>query len=784
MIHNALCYGSIGLSGFPSVLLFRLVTLLVFLLQMSQWQELLRLDPALQGQVSQLYEKRFPREIRHCLCILIESQDWDSAAVDENKASTCFYTLLVYLEEQWNLSMQENSILQGPDFSGMKNYLLRHFQDNPLNLAKILSDCLREESKILASSSKAQGCDSSAMEQKWRELDNKVNELQRQSLEVKKEIKSLEALNEKLDFIQKTWQSQVEHWIGLAQSSVVEEECLKRANFITQTKQMALQQIVNILTLAEQIVLTITDVELPEWKRRQQLACIGSPADTSLDHLQKWFSMVADVLLRVREQLQKLQDQNEKYSSTDVSTLSAPMAEIEKFALCLLTKLLSNALVVEKQPVMSSLPQRPLILKTGVRFTVTLRFLANLPEFKCLLKVKPVFDKDVDEAKTVKGFRQFDINWADSKVLDMDTPDGGLVAEFGHMSLKERKAKGKGTNESLLLLKPSLFLLHQSRLGVTEELHIIKFATGLQHAGLKCDIEASSLPVVVISSTNQVPSAWASVMWCNTLPTSEPRNLLLFEDPPPLTWQQLSKVLSWQFLTIGQRELDKNQLSTLRDKIVDDPNGLVHWNKFSKNDGVWIWIDGILDLIKKHLVDLWRDGSIMGFVSRKKTQVLLEKKQTGTFLLRFSETNRDGAITFSWVEHSNGETRVHAVEPYSKQELAAISLPDIIYQYSLRAQKNMTRHPLLYLYPDIHKDKAFGRYYTGIVSCLTFPPRPNDFIYQMLKCQHTKKDVDGYVNRRLVCFSDTPPPSPHRETDVKGVMDMETDTSWWAGGVQ
>ncbi len=36
-------------------------------------------------------------------------------------------------------------------------------------------------------------------------------------------------------------------------------------------------------------------------------------------------------------------------------------------------------------------------------------------------------------------------------------------------------------------------------------------------------VQVSSLPVVVISSTNQVLSAWASVMWCNTLSTSEPR---------------------------------------------------------------------------------------------------------------------------------------------------------------------------------------------------------------------------------------------------------------------
>lgn len=72
--------------------------------------------------------------------------------------------------------------------------------------------------------------------------------------------------------------------------------------------------------------------------------------------------------------------------------------------------------------------------------------------------------------------------------------------------------------------------------------------------------------------------------------------------------------------------------------FVDDPDDLISWKKFSQvrrhtdgytilttlvclchhvesffslceqKDNHWIWIDGILDLIKKHLVDIWRDG--------------------------------------------------------------------------------------------------------------------------------------------------------------------------------
>ncbi|XP_041857342.1 signal transducer and activator of transcription 1-like [Melanotaenia boesemani] len=709
---------------------------------MAQWQELLRLDSVLQDRVRQLYEGQLPREIRHWLADWIENQDWGSAAVDENKASSCFHALLGHLEELWNRSVQENNILQGPDFLGMKHYLVEHFQDKPVNLAILVSECLKEEKKILTSANPAEFCSNPGMQQKRRKLDNNVAELKMEILEVKKEIKTLESLNEKLDFIQMTWQNRVENNIGLARSqAVVEEECLKQANLITQTKQIVLQQIVNISNKAAQMVATLTDVELPEWKRQQQLACIGSPEDLSLDHLQKWFTTAAEVLLGVREQLLKLQEQNNKYSSADSSSPTASIAEIEKFALSLITKLLTNALVVEKQPVMHNFPYRPLILKTRGRFTMTVRFLANLSDFKFLLKVKPVFDKDVEEASTVKGFRLFDFTKVDSKVLDEDVAGGGLIAEFGHMSLKETSPRNKGSCES--------------RLGVTEELHTISFVTLLQHAGQRFNIETTSLPVVVISSTNQVPSAWASIMWWNLVSSGTPMNLLLFANPPLLTWQQLAPVLSWQFLSVGQRELDEDQLSMLRDKLVDDADGLVHWCMF-KDEGAWIWIDAILDLIRKHLADLWRDGSIMGFVSRQRTKFLLQSKPAGTFLIRFSESNKDGAITFSWVDHSRGEASVHAVQPYTKKELLTLSLPDAINNYTLTAN-GKSSNPLLYLYPDIPKDTAFKQYYKVPVSTAT-----------------------NYIRKTIVVISvdPTPPSSPPRETsmmDVDAVLDINAD---------
>jgi hypothetical protein len=42
----------------------------------------------------------------------------------------------------------------------------------------------------------------------------------------------------------------------------------------------------------------------------------------------------------------------------------------------------------------------------------------------------------------------------------------------------------------------------------------------------------------------------------------------------------------------------------------------------------------------------------VGFISKERERALLKDQQPGTFLLRFSESTREGAITFTWVERS------------------------------------------------------------------------------------------------------------------------------------
>uniref|UniRef100_A0A8C6NNS3 Signal transducer and activator of transcription n=1 Tax=Nothobranchius furzeri TaxID=105023 RepID=A0A8C6NNS3_NOTFU len=471
---------------------------------------------------------------------------------------------------------------------------------------------------------------------------------------------------------------------------------------VSQDAVVYLNELLNVI---QGLITDLISEELPEWKQRQQIACIGGPPNACVDQLQNWFTAVAESLQQVRQHLKKMHELEQNFTYEN-DPIPQKKVFLESRALELLKTLLSSSLVIERQPCMPTHPQRPMVLKTGVQFTVKLRFLVKLQEFNYQLKVKALFDNDY-VSKT--RFRRFNILGTNTKVMNTEESNGSLAAEFRHLQLKEQKTAGNRTNEAPLI--------------VTEELHSLSFESDLHlhHSGLTILLEAVSLPVVVISNVCQLPSGWASILWYNML-TTEPKNLKFFLNPPAAKWSQLSEVLSWQFSSVTKRGLNQEQLNMLADKLLGakaqrNPEGLIPWTKFCKvtNEKTfpfWLWIEGILDLIKRHLLSLWNDGCIMGFISKEREKALLSDKCPGTFLLRFSESSKEGAITFTWIEHDVHDKPVyHSVEPYTKKELTAVSLPDIIRTYKVMAAENIPENPLRFLYPNIPKDKAFGKYY-------------------------------------------------------------------------
>ncbi|XP_050974604.1 signal transducer and activator of transcription 1b [Labeo rohita] len=720
---------------------------------MSLWSQLQLLDSLYLEQVDQLYDEAFPMEIRQYLSQWIESHDWESVASNVSLATLRFHELLNQLDEHYSRLGLGNNFLLQHNIRKIKRNLQEHFQEDPVHMAMIIASTLNEERKILqaALSSQATGGSSTGsitMEQQ-NVLGNKVNNLKTTVQEIEQNIQVLEDVQDEYDFKRNTLQSRVEHEMnGQITKEIQQEEMAIKQMFVglSMKRQLVIKDIANALTLAEQIQLTLISDELPEWKKRQQMACIGGPPNACLDQLQSWFTVVAECLQQIRQQLKKVQELVQKFTYNN-DPLTLGKSQLDEQALSLFRNIILNSLVVERQPCMPTHPQRPLVIKTGVQFTVKIRSLVKLPELNCQLKIKVSIDKDLTEKDTVKGCRKFNILGTFSKIMNLEESSGCLAAEFRHLQLKEMKCNNR-TNEAPLI--------------ISEELHILNFETELIQPELCVDLSITSLPIVVISHVNQLPSAWGSILWYNMC-CSEPHNLTFFLNPPPVKWGQFSKILSWQFSSVTKRALNSEQLTTLADKLLGpeaqgDHEGLINWNTFCKMSpnerGVpfWLWIDGILDLIKRHLLNIWNDGYIIGFLSKEREKALLRDKLPGTFLLRFSETCRDGGITITWVECSqDGEPKTHSVKPYTKSDLASISLPNVIRDYTLTAAEKIPVNPLIYLFPDIPKEEAFGRYYTS----------SSDDTEEM-EIDTPRSYIRPYIGRRMISVSNEPFSRPHK----------------------
>ncbi|NWR70661.1 STAT1 protein, partial [Centropus unirufus] len=647
---------------------------------MAQWYQLQQLDSKFLEQVHQLYDDSFPMEIRQYLAQWLENQDWEHAANNVSFATVLFHDLLSQLDDQFSRFLIENNFLLQHNIRKSKRNLQDNFQEDPIHMAMIIYNCLKEERKILNSAQL-----SNQVTWSWNVYWSSIcpflsfgaEGVKKAERDVEQDIKTLEDMQDEYDFKYKTLQNRELESNGASREECKKEHMNLKKMFLSLDikRKEVVNKIVQLLNTTEHTQSALINEELVDWKHRQQTACIGGPPNACLDQLQNWFTTVAESLQQVRQQLKKLEELEQKFTY-DTDPITKNKQVLQDRTHNLFKQLIQSSFVVERQPCMPTHPQRPLVLKTGVQFTVKLRLLVKLQELNYNLKVKVLFDK----------FRKFNILGTSTKVMNMEeSTNGSLAAEFRHLVVVFFSLKGP--------------------LIVTEELHSLSFETQLCQPGLVIDLETTSLPIVVISNVSQLPSGWASILWFNMLST-DPKNLSFFLNPPYAKWSKLSEVLSWQFSSVTKRGLNADQLSMLGEKLL----GMENIN--DKNFPFWLWIEGILELIKKHLLCLWNDGCIMGFISKEKERALLKDQSPGTFLLRFSESSREGAITFTWVEGSqNGKSpQFHSVEPYTKKELSAVTFPDIIRNYKVMAAENIPENPLRFLYPNIPKDNAFGKY--------------------------------------------------------------------------
>uniref|UniRef100_A0A673TL79 Signal transducer and activator of transcription n=1 Tax=Suricata suricatta TaxID=37032 RepID=A0A673TL79_SURSU len=671
---------------------------------MSQWNQVQQLEIKFLEQVDQFYDDNFPMEIRHLLAQWIENQDWEAASNNETMATILLQNLLIQLDEQLGRVSKEKNLLLIHNLKRIRKVLQGKFHGNPMHVAVVISNCLREERRILAAANMpVQGpleksLQSSSVSERQRNVEHKVAAIKNSVQITEQDTKYLEDLQDEFDYRYKTIQTmdQADKNNALMNQEVLTlQEMLNSLDF---KRKEALSKMTQIVNETDLLMNSMLMEELQDWKRRQQIACIGGPLHNGLDQLQNCFTLLAESLFQLRRQLEKLEEQSTKmtYEGDPIPMQRVHLLERVTF---LIYNLFKNSFVVERQPCMPTHPQRPMVLKTLIQFTVKLRLLIKLPELNYQVKVKASIDNN----------RRFVLCGTHVKAMSIEeSSNGSLSVEFRHLQPKEMKSSaGNKGNEGCHM--------------VTEELHSITFESQICLYGLTIDLETSSLPVVMISNVSQLPNAWASIIWYN-VSTNDSQNLVFFNNPPSATLSQLLEVMSWQFSSYVGRGLNSDQLNMLAEKLTVQSSyndGHLTWAKFCKEHlpgksfTFWTWLEAILDLIKKHILPLWIDGYVMGFVSKEKERLLLKDKMPGTFLLRFSESHL-GGITFTWVDHSeNGEVRFHSVEPYNKGRLSALPFADILRDYKVIMAENIPENPLKFLYPDIPKDKAFSKHYSS-----------------------------------------------------------------------
>ncbi|XP_046451783.1 signal transducer and activator of transcription 5B-like isoform X1 [Daphnia pulex] len=729
---------------------------------MSLWAKSQQLQGDALRQVQAVYGEHFPIEVRHCLAPWIESKIMSDVDPDnpqhEQYAASVVGSLIQELESKAQILTTEEFFLTKIKLQGAAEMFRQRYNQNPLALLRIIRHCLGTELKLVQQAenmSLGMSCNPSALlpdasgeilqqleilRQRTQETSEDLRRMEQEQEAFALEYHELTKIQANLTHLQNQAPSQqkndFEKQLRIKKDMSEHKLNVKVLAELLQMRMALAEKHKETLMLIENLQARVLDDELIRWKREQQLAGNGVPFHSNLDSIQEWCEGLAEIIWLNRQQIKEAERLRNKFpimqaNNTDhVPALNTQITQ-------LLSSLVTSTFIIERQP--------PQVMKTNTRFTAMVRLLVggklNVHMTPPQVTVSIISEQQANTLlkndKMAKGEASGEI-LNNTGTMEYQKASRQLSVSFRNMQLRKiKRAEKKGT-ESVMDEKFSL--LFQS-----------KFSVG--GGELVFQVWTLSLPVVVIVHGNQEPHAWATVTWDNAF--AEPGRTP-FVVPEKVPWGQVAETLSTKFRSATGRALTESNQRFLASKAFRNPNLqlplvgpeaanlMLTWSQFCKeplperNFTFWEWFYALMKLTREHLRAPWMDNTIVGFIGRKQTEDLLKQCLRGTFMLRFSDSEL-GGVTIAWV---GDNSEVFMLQPFTSKDFAIRTLADRV---------SDLKH-LIYLYPDIPKDQAFGKYYTPFTDSQT----PTNGYVKPLLVTHVPGWSSGGGNMESGSYPPTP----------------------------
>lgn len=439
----------------------------------------------------------------------------------------------------------------------------------------------------------------------------------------------------------------------------------------------------------------VLDVELMNWKREQQLAGNGKPLDYEhLNIIQGWCEQLAGIIWLTRHQMKEC-ERLQSQVPLPVNGVRDMLPALKTHLSNLLTSLVNCSFIIEKQPQQ--------VIKTDKNFACTVRLLVghklNVHMTPPKVNVAIITEAAAsallqNEGKNINEHCGKILN--DTRTMMYNEKTKQMSINFGSMKLCDVKTLRKHMEK-------------KGAEGVSDQKFALYFQSSFTIGGgeLAFTVWTISLPVVVTVHTSQDADAWATVSWDNAF--SE-KGRSSFSVPESVPWCKVAEMLNMKIAAATGRGLTDDNVKFLAGKafrsvnILHSNDSLLTWSQFGKdnlpdrNFTFWKWFYEVMKVIGDYMKPQWYGSFITGFIGKSQAEELLINSQSGTFMLRFSDSEL-GGITIAWMSMIGPQKNVTNIKPFLKNDLSIRGLCDRVHDI---------QH-LIFLYPNIPKDIAFGK---------------------------------------------------------------------------